>query len=285
MTVPFDRYRASLRDTDTEADRLRKLLQSYGQSGLASFRKASPRAVFAKIFSVADDERGHAGDDGGESDDDETAASKQHFVSTLADLLVEGSEGAFTRPSALYYLLHSPRGAALVHRLHNKRQKKERTHMTTTRAEELSAIAKQYGIAAIAKKVVDDGPGGISEHEMTKLITEAAQRAWPELRPAAAFSKMYCGDELLRRAVNACKTFDVQPPQLRVAPSQVGGAAAQDVDDATDALAQLEALAAALRRQYPELTREKAFAKVYTDPANVELVKRERFENRPRAAV
>jgi hypothetical protein len=281
MTAPYTEFLRSLKPTDTENEKLRKLLRAYGQSGgFRAVRKdRGSGAVFAKIFGVADDE----GDDGEQSDDNETAASKQHFVSTLADLLVEGSEGAFSRESALSYLMRSAHGAALVRRLHHQKrlQKKETKTMTHNRAEELSAIAKQYGIAAIAKKVVDDGPGGISEHEMTKLITEAAQRAWPGLTPAAAFAKIFCGDELLRRAVNACKTFDVQPPQLLVAPAVVGGEAAEDVDNATDALAALERLATALRRQYPELTREKAFAKVYTDPANRALAAAERRQNRP----
>lgn len=54
--------------------------------------------------------------------------------------------------------------------------------------------------------------------------------------------------------------------------------------DANDPNAAIWAKADELRKTQPELSREQAFAKVYADPANKELAKRERRENRPRAA-
>ncbi|WP_407146257.1 hypothetical protein [Bradyrhizobium sp. ORS 86] len=51
-----------------------------------------------------------------------------------------------------------------------------------------------------------------------------------------------------------------------------------------DAYAQLVAKAEELRKKDPNLTKEQAFAKVYQDPANADLAKRERGENRPHAA-
>lgn len=52
----------------------------------------------------------------------------------------------------------------------------------------------------------------------------------------------------------------------------------------TTALDELNAKSGELRKKDAALTQEQAFAKVYQDPANAELVKRERAENRPAAA-
>lgn len=49
----------------------------------------------------------------------------------------------------------------------------------------------------------------------------------------------------------------------------------------TSAYGQLQAKAAELRKKHPELTEAQAFAKVYSDPANVTIAKAERAENRP----
>ncbi len=59
---------------------------------------------------------------------------------------------------------------------------------------------------------------------------------------------------------------------------------AHDDGSNTSAYGQLVAKAAELRKADPKLTDAQAFAKVYADPANVELAKRERLENRPAAA-
>jgi hypothetical protein len=210
---------------------------------------------------------------------DEAATSKQghHHAEVVADLLLRAGDGRFPdHASALYYVLHTPRGAALLRRLSpNKLTKKGRTSMTHDRAEELSAICKRYGIGAIAKKVVDDCPGGLSEHEMTKLITEAAQREHPGLSSASAFARIYSESSdrgmLLRKAVGACKTFATQTqPAHRQAVGSSGSA--------YDALLRK---ADELRVRDPSLSREMAFSKVFTAPENAELARAERQQNRP----
>ena len=50
------------------------------------------------------------------------------------------------------------------------------------------------------------------------------------------------------------------------------------------AMEELQVLAKELRKKDTTLTPAKAFAKVYEDPANIEIVQRERAENRPSAA-
>lgn len=58
--------------------------------------------------------------------------------------------------------------------------------------------------------------------------------------------------------------------------TSLGGGAQSD-----DPIAQLTAKAEELRKSDPKLTREEAFAKVYSDPANAELARAERRANRP----
>lgn len=58
------------------------------------------------------------------------------------------------------------------------------------------------------------------------------------------------------------------------------GSSVSKTGDAND---QLKAKAAELRKADPKLTPEQAFAKAYEDPANVDLVRQERRENRPNA--
>jgi hypothetical protein len=219
-----------------------------------------------------------------EADDEETAARKNAF-SQAADLFVEAH--GWSRPTALRHVLHSARGRDVVRHLHRtqKLMKKERT--TMTRSEELGAIAKKFGLTTLCKALVEDGPRGISEHELTKLIGDNVERRSGE-SSAQAFSRAFMANDddglLLRQAVNACKGFDVQPPpRLRVAPLQVGGSTAQDVDNPNDALRILEELAAKLRAAHPELSKSQAFSKIYTDPNNAALVRQERAQNRPAA--
>ena len=210
-----------------------------------------------------------------ERDDGEPDGSvSSRHISHLADMISEAT-GA-EREASLNWLLRTRRGLMLVQRTLGKRLKKETPPMNDT----LSAIVKRFGLTAVCKGIVDDGPGGISEHEITKVITEAAQRAYPELRPAAAFSKMFCSEDsvLLRQAVAACRTFATQPAHKQA----VLSGSAMNVSSGS-AMNALVAKAAELRQREPSLTPAQSFAKVYSDPANVELARAERAANRPHA--
>jgi hypothetical protein len=192
----------------------------------------------------------------------------RHHVDKLADLVMQ-ADSSLDRSQVLNWLLHSAHGNALVERMRATNKRREETPMT--REQELSVIAKKYGIIAVAKHIVDDGPGGVTEFEMTKLVTAAAQRTYPELTPAAAFAKMYGANDddgkLLRQATGACKGFQVTPAHKQAA---TGSAYDQLVTKADE-----------LRKREPGLSREMAFSKVFVDPANIELARRERSENRP----
>jgi hypothetical protein len=77
----------------------------------------------------------------------------------------------------------------------------------------------------------------------------------------------------------------LQPVSLQPSVSYFSGKPAQqNVNNPKRALDQLNELVAAMRAAHPTLSEAQAFAQVYTDPANAELVQRERAENRPTAS-
>jgi hypothetical protein len=182
-----------------------------------------------------------------------------------------------------------------------------------THTELMSAVVKKYGITAFAKSVAE-GDVSCSEFEQTKLINEHCARK------GLSFEKMFTAQDergvTLRKAIMAARDAGFlsrtsamskaqpqfsnrssepfhaagavdgpagKPGRATLTPRFVGGRAAQRVDDPRSALDQLNELADAQRRQNTELTEAGAFARVYADPKNAELVRRERDENRPRA--
>ena len=172
----------------------------------------------------------------------------------------------------------------------------------------LMDIAKRHGWRAVCKHFVDNGTSGVSEAEVTALLTAVAKKSHPDLRPDVAFAKAYSAQtpdgELMRRTTMAArdagflsKVGGSTPPFLTgdddgprgasgrasLAPRVTSGRAAQKVDDPRSALDQLRALADEQRKQNTELTEAGAFARVYEDPKNAKLAARERAENRPTA--
>jgi hypothetical protein len=128
------------------------------------------------------------------------------------------------------------------------------------RSEVLRSIVKQAGgVAALVKRIVRDGSSdGISEHELTAEIQRAAVKAWPDLSPEQAFTKMFesPAGEPLRRAVAIAKAG-----LMPVMPTQVGGADV-DVDDPAEALGQIKQLIARMRAASPDLTESDAWDRV-----------------------
>jgi hypothetical protein len=283
-TAPFDRYLASLEPTDSESTKMQKLLAAYNLrkegSHFVTVRKQDegnavagtwPRGPFADEGTPDEDDEEEDDrrvvDDPGE-EEDEAASAHKHFIDVLAGLVVDGSEGRVTRPTALHWLLHHRDGAALVRRLHHKKRLlKKETPMNDT----LSAVAKKYGVAAVCKHIVDRGSSNISEHDLVKVVADTVTRLPGETREQAFVRAFSADDEeglAMRKAVQVLKRH----PKAELAPR--GGTA----------LAELKAKADALRKQDSSLTEAQAFARVYSAPENVEIAKRERAENRPRAA-
>jgi hypothetical protein len=120
--------------------------------------------------------------------------------------------------------------------------------------------------------------------ETAKVICEAADRA------DTTFEKMFCAQDeqgvTLRKAIAAARDaqfFSRTSKAATLAPKQVGGAAAQAVDNPKAALDQINELVAVQRRANPTLSEAQAFERVYSDPKNAALAARERAENRPTA--
>jgi hypothetical protein len=210
-------------------------------------------------------------------DEDETGngSRQRHFVDELADLLVEGgsSDGEVTREDAVRWLLHSARGQSLVARMAAARKQANKgKDSPMTRTETLTRIVKQAGgLGPLCQKIVNRGSSEVTEAELTGMITAAAKAEHPGMDDARAFTKMFCGPtgETLRKAVAIAKAV-----QLEIMPVQVGGDDATDVNDAEKAYTQLQRLADEQRRRSPELTRDQAFARVFSDPNNAQLAQR-----------
>jgi hypothetical protein len=161
-------------------------------------------------------------------------------------------------------------------------------------------IAKDHGVIAVAKFIVEDGAHGLGEHEFTKLVTEHAQRAHPGLSAAAAFEKLFTAQTeegmLLRQACAACKAWpapiSIEPtmeggsdafPTVTRRPGSSGGRKTSPEDGLGTAYEQLTRLAEQQRRDGE--TAAAAFMRVYTDPANASLAEAERAQNRPAGGV
>jgi hypothetical protein len=141
----------------------------------------------------------------------------------------------------------------------NKRVDKEAQMSSTDTILKNAAALGEHGVFQIIQKHADAvrRPGESSAQAFTRVFTEQTNEG-----------------EALRMIYQHAKGQGI-------AASNDVSAGDSDADDDTDALALLEELAAALRRQRPELTKAAAFAKVYCDPNNARLAAKERRQNRP----
>jgi len=163
-----------------------------------------------------------------------------------------------------------------------------------TKASVLDAIRKTHnGVVVFAKQeLASDGEPLLSEHEATREVTRHFQ-IYNRGNPAQAFAKGIAHSAegpMLLRWIQSCRDAgfakaayaeQTAAPLFEAKPRQVGGLNATSVNDATAALDQLNELAAEVKAKHPHLTVAQAFARVYTDRANADLVAAERAENRP----
>jgi hypothetical protein len=199
-------------------------------------------------------------------DEGEEASLSPQMEQAIAALQTHNA--SLSRADAVYFLLHNPHGRAMFAHLY----KKEVTPMKN-RTEQLRSIAKDYGVAKLAKHLVDDNDAhGITEHELTALIDIEAQKTRKSgERPASCFARFYSAPENveLRKAIAVAKNA----PLMSIEPVQVGGKDATDVNtDQSKAMKQLQALAEEQRRRSPELSVHQAFARVFE--ANPEIAAR-----------
>jgi hypothetical protein len=194
------------------------------------------------------------------------APAPTHKLSMLADLVMEAA--GVDRASALHWLIHNSNGRTFA---------QQHKADTMPREEFMASVVKQYGAVAVAKHVLETGVAtNITEHEFVAACGDD-------------FVKLYSANSedglTMRKAVEVIKQAQFaksrgpEPHLLTstspatLAPSQVGGAAAQDIDDGVDAYTQLAQLA---ERQ------GKSFAQVYEAPENQKLASLERRQARDR---
>jgi hypothetical protein len=109
---------------------------------------------------------------------------------------------------------------------------------TMSRTEELQSLAKDFSVVKIAKLIVAEGTDAtLTEATFTKLVHDYAQRDCRSgERPEQAFTRVFSAntDEgmLLRKAHAVVKSF---PQMMSIEPTQVGGDAAMNVNNPTDA--------------------------------------------------
>jgi hypothetical protein len=203
----------------------------------------------AKLDAAAGDEIDRRNDGGGGASD--------HHASKVADLLVEAGSHP-DRSAALDYLMHSPHGAALLHRM----SKKETIPMKDT----LESIMKDGGPVSVCKAIVDRGRSPCGEHELVAALTKAASEQHPQLSPAQAFAELY-KTEAVWRAIGIAKSM---PFQVSLEPLMVGGESARDVNNPDEAIAQLKQLG---RDRWPTASAADQFERALTAPENHKLAR------------
>jgi hypothetical protein len=230
----------------------------------------------------ADDERNDDGD--GERPD--------HHASQVADMVVES--GLFPdRASAFQYLMHSPHGAALLHRLRTSKAEKE-SPMTP-----IEKVIKDHGgVLAVCKNIsVAKDSAGLTEGDITAAATAEARKLYPNMPADNAFAKYCSANPVVLEACDIAKqaafvsimnkprsSIDaeyrkamtkqvekVMPITVSLVPLQVGGEDARAVNDPQKAIEQLQRLGA---DKWPSASAAQQFARAFSDPANRELAKK-----------
>jgi hypothetical protein len=219
------------------------------------------------------------GDDNGHSPLFEP--STRH-ISELADLLSEASDGEFTRQQALDFLLHTAGGRKMAVRTrHAKRAAQKETNMQS-QSELMSDVVKQYGIVPFCKSVAA-GDIAVSEHELTSLIAEDAQRRGTTF--AKVFGAQTPEGVTLRKAINAVKEAQWAKQGtvagIPMSPILPTWSRETDINNPRDALAALNAMAQKMKDAAPDgMTFAQAFARTYSDPKNARLAAFERAQSR-----
>jgi hypothetical protein len=209
------------------------------------------------------DARGDEADDQDEATSVDELAGNDHHASKVADLLIESGSHK-NRQDALAYLLHHPRGAAMLQRLNKKKD------ITMPTNSELHAFAKKAGVIAIVKRLVESGdPHEITEEQLVELIGKHERRDGETEAQCFArhFEAPTAEGALFRRAIEVAKTAEAAPvydPKPLVVDEV-------NVDDPAKAIAQLKELG---RRQWPDASEAEQFERAFTDPANAKLAAR-----------
>jgi hypothetical protein len=160
-----------------------------------------------------------------DTDDASLPGRMEQFITAL-----QTANPNLSREDAVAYLIHSAHGRSAAEHMSSTFKRKE--HPMTDRATELRKIAKDYGVARIAKMIVmENDAHGISEFELTELASEEfAKQKLPGERPNTTFARLYDAPENLelRKAFQIAK--NTPAPLMSLEPVQVGGNDAQDIN-------------------------------------------------------
>lgn len=170
-----------------------------------------------------------------------------------------------SKQEAMHFLLHTRAGRDVARHL-SAVTKKE--HPMQDRQEQLRAIAKDFGVAKLAKYLNEEGRShGITEFEFSKMIAdEAAARK-------ISFTDYYSAPENLeiRKAIQLTKFPDAHavakaggfPNVMNMRPVSVEVGATNTRSDADKAYKQLMAMAQEMRSRAPAMSVASAFARVF----------------------
>jgi hypothetical protein len=203
--------------------------------------------------------------------------------STYGGHLRHRHDGDLDKATALHWLLHDSRGAALLDRV-DLPAKDVADLLVRAAAMKRNEVSKMESTTRILKNVRSMG-----EAEYTRIVTNYAKQQYPELTRERAFAKVFEAPDGEGRAIRTAwliakgGSIASGPLDADEAGDEGRGVVADALDDEADALAELERLTVEVRRRDPSLTKAQAFAKVYQDPDNARLAQRERMQNRPRA--
>jgi hypothetical protein len=168
---------------------------------------------------------------------------------------------------------------ALLDHLHDRLERRREQHGYTKRKEfivdtqtELIGIMKDCGgPVSLCKGIVDRGRSPCDETELVLVLTKAAAEQHPELRPDAAFAKLYSDPSVWR----ACNLAKAAGPMFDVTIVHPGDETHRTVNDteSSEAYQTLQALADKLHAAATgKMTKEQAFARAFE--SNPELARK-----------
>ena len=145
----------------------------------------------------------------------------------------------------------------------------------TVAAAVAKALASNPEVVALRKRAAD-------LEAVNALVTFTKQAADLGIGDAhgVTLQKAYAGDKAsIDTLAGLLKAANMQAKEAGI--FKEFGSGSGNLDVGSSAHDQMLAKAAELRKADPKLTEAQAYAKAYSDPANVALAKRERAENRP----
>jgi hypothetical protein len=213
---------------------------------------------------------------------DDVGDGVDHYASAVADLVSEASEGAVSRPEALRWLLTNRHGRSLLVGLGGRTQKQKEFQMPN-RVEVLKGLLRAHGgdVVTLCKHICKTGATDISEHELTGMISAAAQLdRQPNETSEQAFARRFSDPSpdgiALRKATRLAAGYPVDD----VGDSDDAEEREGDDDD-EDAYDELCEKAVELRKHHPALSEAQLFALAYQQ--NPTLAAKEARQNRPLA--